>query len=192
MYLWLIVKFWIYYYQSTSFIFVFFDYFVIPCFLSFIVFLMTKKWEESFFDSSYTWKETFLREIEDYFIRSMNNSIYISIYRRILWILSFAIDQIVLWERKEIGFSVNVILLTRSCSCLTGTRLNCKFMYVRVWHAWYLGYSMLLSLQLMRWRIYFILLSLSWTMCYSIKTMYFRIYVLWMKNVCSEISNWLS
>lgn len=149
-----------------------------------------KKWEESFFDISYTWKETFLREIEDYFIRI--TSYFIWIYRRILWILSFAIDQIVLWERKEIGFSVNVILLTRSCSCLTGTRLNCKFMYVRVWHAWYLGYSMLLSLQLMRWRIYFILLSLSWTMCYSIKTMYFRIYVLWMKNVCSEISNWLS
>lgn len=97
---------------------------------------------------------------------------------RVPWILSFAIDRIVLWGRKEVGFSVNVILLTRSCSCLTGTRLNCKFMHVRVWHARYLGYSMLLSLQLMRWRIYFILLSLSWTMCYSnfIKTMYFRIY----------------
>lgn len=80
---------------------------------------------------------------------------------RVPWILSFAIDRIVLWGRKEVGFSVNVILLTRSCSCLTGTRLNCKFMHVRVWHARYLGYSMLLSLQLMRWRISFHLVYLE-------------------------------
>lgn len=70
--------------------------------------------------------KSILREIKDYLIQRMNTS------KNSLKFYRFAIDQIVLWERKEVGFSVNVILLTRSCSCLTGTRLNCKFMHVRV------------------------------------------------------------
>lgn len=65
-------------------------------------------------------------------------SIQVRIYIYIEKFLEFYRFQSIGWERKEVGFSVNVILLTRSCSCLTGTRLNCKFMHVRVWHARYL------------------------------------------------------
>ena len=168
-------------------------FFVIPCFLPSIVSLMTylgkgrnEKNHPLEFLASIRRDKSILREIKDYLIQRMNTS------KNSLKFYRFAIDQIVLWERKEVGFSVNVILLTRSCSCLTGTRLNCKFMHVRVWHARYLGYYMLLSSQLMRWRIYFILVSLSWTMCYSnsINNNVFS-NILWRKNVCSEISNWL-
>lgn len=118
-------------------------FFLLDCFVPFIVSLITKL-DERKYEKNQNRSDIFcipiqrsvVRVTKDYFMVHSGTNIYI--YRKIPWILSFPIDRIVLWERKEVGFSVNVILLTRSYSCLTGTRLNCKFMHVRVWHARYL------------------------------------------------------